>query len=107
MAFGGPGSRTEHEIEHQQMSIAHTVDKLGRRYLEVPVFPEGGLKQAFAASEPDRCVDCGAPVRHAFERYFQRNESSDGVGAGLQSLLLGVTYDCVCAACGDRLLSQR
>lgn len=76
------------------------VDAIGRRYLEVPPFPDGALKRAFEAAEPDICVDCGKPVRHAFERYYQRNTVED------TSLLLAMTYDCVCATCGDAALKE-
>lgn len=80
------------------------VDACGRRYLEVPVFPDGALKDAFRDASPDDCIECGAPIRHAVDRYFQRNDATDGRGAGLEADLLALTFDAVCGACGDRCL---
>jgi hypothetical protein len=75
--------------------------------MEILIFPEGKLKESFRGFAPDDCVECGATIRHGFDRYFQRNDLTDGsIPKDLQSVLLGVTYDAVCGPCGDRLLQR-
>jgi len=87
--------------------IVDAIDAQGRRYLEVRVFPEGKLKQAFAEMPHEHCIECNALVHHGFDRYFQRNNPDDGsIPRELESLLLEMTYDTVCGPCGDRLLRK-
>ena len=76
-----------------------------------PCFHPNPLRQAFATAAPDYCVECDRPVRHAFDRYFQRNDHTDpdwtrGGDGDLLSALLGLTYDTVCGLCGDRALAD-
>jgi hypothetical protein len=48
-------------------------DAFGRHYLEVgPFAPD--LARHFEGLSPDPCVDCGKPIYHGRERYFQRAE---------------------------------
>lgn len=86
--------------------IVDVVDKLGRRYVEVPIFPDGPLKRAFAYESCDACADCGVAIRHGWDRYFQRNDHTDGEGRDLAALLMAVTYDAVCGRCGDRVIAE-
>jgi DNA-directed RNA polymerase subunit N (RpoN/RPB10) len=88
--------------------IIDAVDARGRRYLEVDAFPDGPLKEAFRnLTSPDPCVECGREVKHAFERYFQRNDATDGTEAdNFHAAMSALTYDCVCGACGDKLLQE-
>jgi hypothetical protein len=43
-------------------------------------------------------------LKHAFDRYFQRNDPTDGLEDGLKGILMEMLFDTVCGACGDRLL---
>jgi hypothetical protein len=87
--------------------ITDAIDSLGRRYLEVDIFPDGKLKQVFRDSRPEECAECGALVHHGWQRYFQRNDPTDGsLPLDIQSILMGLTYDTVCGSCGDRLLRK-
>jgi hypothetical protein len=71
------------------------LDHLGRRYVEVPKFPAGPLKQAFAGSALP-CTDCGTPLVHGSARYYQRSNSSGPM----------ITFDAICGACGDRTIAR-
>lgn len=83
------------------------IDAQGRRYLEVPEFPDGALRRAFADHEPDHCIDCDAPIRHGVDRYFQRNDRADGTcGNEFAAALLALTFDSVCGSCGDAALRK-
>lgn len=73
--------------------------------MEVPAFPSV-LWPAYAGLEPDACVECAAPVRHGLDRYYQRNDAGDGAGRSLEDALLALTYDCVCARCGDAAIRE-
>lgn len=82
-------------------------DRYGRRYLEILPFDDGVVKHALAA-EPEplhRCVDCGAPLVHGTDRYFQRTDPVIG-GSPQQRVLRMLDYDPVCGACGDRLVAR-
>lgn len=78
------------------------------RYVLVPVFTDPGLIAAFATTKADTCVECGRPVRHAFDSYYQRNNvpevqpvTPDHPDFDLANALMVLTYDCVCKPCGD------
>lgn len=82
--------------------IIDAVDKGGRRYMEVPAW-QGVVPDAPAQA----CVECGAWIRHGSDRYFQRNDADDGSGLdSLGAVLMSLTYDPVCATCGDRLIQE-
>ena len=83
-------------------------DRQGRRYLEIRPFEDSPIKQALAdLPAPDhRCVECGVPLVHGTDRYFQRNDPTDGTqGSSIERALLALTYDPVCGPCGDHALA--
>ena len=84
------------------------IDKQGRRYSEVRPLPEESKARLRLHGESDQeCIECGAAIRHGADRYYQRNDASDGTqGDKLEALLLALTYDAVCAACGDRAIAE-
>jgi hypothetical protein len=82
-----------------------TTDASGRRYFAVPVFPDGPLKDAFVNAALEPCADCGQPIRHGLDRYFQRNDATDGSEPDeTAALLMALTFDFVCGPCGDAAL---
>jgi hypothetical protein len=83
-------------------------DAKGRRYLEVLPFEDGPIKQAYRDRplHDHRCVECGVLMIHGTDRYFQRNDSTDGTQPNhLERALMALTYDPVCGLCGDRALT--
>jgi len=82
------------------------VDACGRSYYEVPVFPTGRLKTAFETLDAQECCECLALIHHGTDRYFQRNESTDGLETRVAGVLMALTYDAVCGPCGDRFLNE-
>lgn len=84
-------------------------DWQGRRYIEVRPFEDGPVKQALAAlpEANHRCVQCGVPLVHGTDRYFQRTDGTDGQdGRSWRARVrLALTYDPVCGPCGDEILS--
>jgi hypothetical protein len=83
-------------------------DVQGRRYLEVLPFADGPIKQAYVNRplESHCCIECGVLLVHGTDRYFQRNDSTDGTQPNqLERALMALTYDPVCGLCGDRALA--
>lgn len=88
-------------------------DSFGRRYLEVGPFSPA-VQRLWKDIPPEECVECGKPVRHGFERYFQRNDKEDGTpeqvaalgGQEIAGILASLTYDTVCGPCGDLALGH-
>jgi len=84
------------------------VDAVGRRYLEVrSLSPDLFKTFQLIGLQPEPCVECGASIHHGRDRYYQRNEADDGSQPDkVEALLNMMTYDAVCAACGDRALAK-
>jgi hypothetical protein len=89
------------------------IDDYGRRYVEVAPFPPL-VQKHFEGLTPDECVECGKPILHGVDRYFQRNDAADGTpeqvaelgGNELAAILCGLTYDPVCETCGHDALKH-
>ena len=86
-----------------------TYDTRGRRYIEVrPYETEGAIAEALER-RPEACVECQAPIVHGRARYFQRHDPPaprnprEHPHTARPSALL--TFDTVCAACGDKALA--
>ena len=103
--------------------IIDAVDAQGRRYMEVQAW-----REAPSGMPSQACVECGGEIRYGHDRYFQRNDATDGQSEQLPAtargallrqakhviadetddvaMLMALTYDPVCGECGDSIIAR-
>ena len=82
--------------------MVDAIDAKGRRYEEVL----GRPRWERPWDPREACEECGRRIVHG-ARFYMRNEPTDGKNPNMGSLaniVMALTYDLVCAECGDRIL---